>query len=48
MIGYHKRSDPASMYAKAEIDRLKASGELGRMTYVRILMPSGDWVAGGF
>ena len=48
MIGYHKRSDPASMYAKAEIDRLKVSGELGKMTYVRILMPSGDWVAGGF
>ena len=48
MIGYHKRSDPASMYAKTEIDRLKASGELGKMTYVRILMPSGDWIAGGF
>jgi predicted dehydrogenase len=48
MVGYHKRSDPASMYAKAEIDRLKASGELGPMRYVRILMPAGDWVAGGF
>ena len=48
MIGYHKRSDPASMYAKAEIERLKASGELGKMTYVRILMPSGDWAASGF
>ena len=32
MVGYHKRSDPATMYAKAEIDRLKASGELGKMT----------------
>lgn len=48
MIGYHKRSDLATMYAKAEIERLKASDELGKMTYVRILMPSGDWVAGGF
>ncbi len=48
MIGYHKRSDPATILAKAEIDRLKASGELGRMTYIRILMPAGDWVAGGF
>ena len=48
MVGYHKRSDPATMYAKAEIERLKASGELGKMTYVRILMPAGDWVAGGF
>lgn len=48
MLGYHKRSDPATRYAKAEIDRLKASGELGKLTYVRILMPAGDWVASGF
>ncbi|HEO71868.1 MAG TPA: Gfo/Idh/MocA family oxidoreductase [Candidatus Hydrogenedentes bacterium] len=48
MLGYHKRSDPATMYAKAQIDALVASGELGRMTYVRILMPAGDWIAGGF
>ena len=48
MVGYHKRSDPATMYAKAEIDRLKASGELGALKYVRISMPAGDWIAGGF
>ena len=48
MVGYHKRSDPATMYARAEIDRLKQTGELGAMRYVRILMPAGDWVAGGF
>jgi predicted dehydrogenase len=48
MVGYHKRSDPATACAKAEIDRMKASGELGRLTYVRILMPAGDWVANGF
>jgi predicted dehydrogenase len=36
------------MAAKAEIDRLKETGELGKLTYVRILMPAGDWVAGGF
>lgn len=48
MVGYHKRSDPATMYAKREIDNLKKSGELGKMTYVRILMPAGDWVANGF
>ncbi len=48
MVGYHKRSDPATRAAKAEIERLKSTGELGRMTYVRILMPAGDWVAGGF
>ena len=48
MVGYHKRSDPATMACVAEIKRLKESGELGRMTYVRLLMPAGDWVAGGF
>jgi predicted dehydrogenase len=48
MVGYHKRSDPATMYAIKEIDRLKASGELGRMKYVRVVMPAGDWVANGF
>jgi len=48
MVGYHKRSDPATMYAKAEIDQLVQTGELGRLTYVRILMPAGDWVANGF
>jgi len=48
MVGYHKRSDPATMYAKAEIDRLKQTGELGEMRYVRISMPPGDWIAEGF
>jgi predicted dehydrogenase len=48
MVGYHKRSDPATMYAKAEIDALKQSGEIGKLRYVRILMPAGDWVASGF
>jgi len=48
MVGYHKRSDPATMRAKEEIERLRQTGELGRMTYVRLTMPPGDWVAGGF
>jgi predicted dehydrogenase len=48
MVGYHKRSDPATMYAKAEIDRLKQNGELGEMRYIRIIMPPGDFIAGGF
>jgi len=47
MVGYHKRSDPATAWAKAEIDRLKQSRELGPLRYVRILMPAGDWIAGG-
>ena len=48
MVGYHKRSDPATISAKAEIDRLKKTGELGKLTYIRILMPAGDWIANGF
>ncbi len=48
MVGYHKRSDPAIMYAKKEIDRLKENGALGALKYVRLLMPAGDWMAGGF
>ena len=48
MVGYHKRSDPATIYAKSEIERLKSSGELGALRCVRILMPAGDWVADGF
>lgn len=48
MVGYHKRSDPATMHAVAEVRRLRESGKLGRFKYVRILMPAGDWIAGGF
>ena len=48
MVGYHKRSDPATQYAKKLIDELKASKELGALKYVRILMPAGDWIAAGF
>jgi len=47
-VAYHKRSDPATMYVRAEIDRLKQTGELGAMKYVRVSMPPGDWVANGF
>ncbi len=48
MVGYNKRSDPASICAKAHIDALRASGELGKMRLVRITMPPGDWVANSF
>ena len=48
MVGYHKRSDPATMYAKGIIEELTASGEIGKPTYVRISMPAGDWVNCGF
>jgi len=48
MVAYHKRSDPATIHAKEEIDRLKVTGELGQLRYVRITMPPGDWTAEGF
>jgi len=48
MVGYHKRSDPATAYAKRVIEDWRASGRMGALRYVRILMPAGDWVAGGF
>lgn len=49
MLGYHKRSDPATRAAKAKIDEWTASGEAGPMTYVRVTMPPGaQWQGGGF
>jgi len=47
MVGYHKRSDPATIYAMQVINGWKQSGEMGKLTYVRILMPAGDWTANG-
>lgn len=47
MVGYHKRCDPATVLAKETIDTLRQSGELGRLRYVRITMPPGDWIARG-
>lgn len=48
-IAFHKRSDPATMQAKAEIERLKKTGELGALRYVRVKVSlSGDWIAGGY
>ena len=48
MVGYHKRSDPASMYAKNEIEKMKKTTEIGKLKYVRVLMPAGDWISAGF
>lgn len=47
MVGYHKRSDPAVMWVKAEMERLKQTGELGKLRYVRLLMPAGEWTGNG-
>jgi predicted dehydrogenase len=45
MLGYHRRSDPATREAKRTVDEWKASGELGSLRYVRYCFPSGDWIA---
>jgi predicted dehydrogenase len=46
MVGYHKRSDPAMEYAKSLVDQWKISGDFGKLQYIRVSMPPGDWVAG--
>lgn len=48
MVGYHKRSDPATVYVKEKIKEFKESNEIGKLKYIRITMPPGDWIAGGF
>jgi predicted dehydrogenase len=46
MVGYHKRSDPAMEYAKTIVDEWKSSGEFGKLRYIRVTMPPGDWIGG--
>ncbi|MHC1695242.1 MAG: Gfo/Idh/MocA family protein [Eubacteriales bacterium] len=46
MVGYHKRSDPATEYAMNVINGWKSTGEVGAMRYIRLTMPPGNWVGG--
>ena len=46
MVANHKRSDPAVEYAMDVIKKWKVSGELGKMRYIRLTMPPGDWTCG--
>ena len=48
MAGYHKRNDLATIYAKQVIESWRQSGEFGRLRYIRLTMPPGDWIASGF
>jgi predicted dehydrogenase len=43
MLGYQRRSDPATVEAKRSVDAWKASGELGRLRYLRMCFTDGDW-----
>jgi predicted dehydrogenase len=45
MLGYQRRSDPATREAKRTVDAWKASGELGSLRYLRICYTDGDWTA---
>ena len=45
MLGYHRRSDPATVEAKRTVDDWRASGELGELRYLRICYSRGDWIA---
>lgn len=46
MVGYMKRSLPASVESIAQIQAWKDSGAAGNMNYIRASMPPGDWVFG--
>ncbi len=48
MMGYHKRSDPATEYAVKVIRQWQSSGEYGKLRYIRSSMPPGYWQAGKF
>jgi predicted dehydrogenase len=45
MLGYHRRSDPATVEAKRMVDAWKESGEIGALRYLRICYSDGDWIA---
>jgi predicted dehydrogenase len=45
MLGYQRRSDPATLEAKRTVDEWKAAGEMGALRYLRINYSDGDWVA---
>jgi predicted dehydrogenase len=45
MLGYQRRSDPATREAKRTVDEWKESGELGALRYLRICYSDGDWIA---
>ena len=45
MLGYHRRSDPATCEAKRTVEEWKASGEVGALRYLRVCYSDGDWTA---
>ena len=45
MVGYQRRSDPATREAKRTVDAWRATGEVGALRYLRICFSDGDWTA---
>jgi predicted dehydrogenase len=45
MLGYQRRSDPATAEAKRTVDAWQESGEMGALRYLRICYTDGDWTA---
>jgi predicted dehydrogenase len=45
MLGYHRRSDPATAEARRTVDEWKDSGDMGALRYLRICYTDGDWIA---
>ena len=45
MLGYQRRSDPATRAAKRTVEAWKESGEVGALRYLRICYTDGDWIA---
>jgi predicted dehydrogenase len=48
MVGFHKRSDPAVVRAKALVDELVASGRWGALRSARMTMAGSDWSLNAF
>jgi predicted dehydrogenase len=46
-LAYHKRSDPATLRVLKQIEAWKQSGEVGKLRYIRVAMPPGDWSVQG-
>ncbi|MBN1942435.1 MAG: Gfo/Idh/MocA family oxidoreductase [Phycisphaerae bacterium] len=50
MVGYHKLSDPATIYVKETMNQWRQSGQMGKLRYIRMLvsMPVRNWGCNGF
>lgn len=43
-VGYMKRHDPGAKTVRETVRQWKETGECGKLSYVRVTMPSGDWI----